>query len=110
MIIQSAVSASFYLNCKAIVSYTSNGHNALKLSSQFSKVPIVAVAETKKTFYCLGMMCNCVPVYSKKEEDIFKQASKICLDKNIAKQNDLIIVTTGTTDKISNVLKFENVQ
>lgn len=110
LIIQSAVNASFYLNCKAIVSYTSKGNNALKLSSKFSKVPIVAVADTEKTYYSLGMMSNCVPVYSKKEEDIFKQASTICINKKLAKPNDLIIVTTGTTDKISNVLKFENVK
>ena len=109
LIVQSAVSASFYLNCKAIATYTSKGHNPLRLSSQFAKVPIIAITDSQKTFNCLGMMCNCVPVYSEKVEDIFKQASNICLDKKIAKPNDLIIVTTGTTDKISNVLKFETV-
>lgn len=109
LIIQSAISAGFYLNCKAIVSYTSKGSNALKLSANYAKVPIVAVADTKKTFHALAMMCNCIPVLSEKEDDIFAQAKRICCEQKIAKPNDVIIVTTGTTDKISNVLKLEQI-
>ena len=106
LIIQSAVNASFFLGVKAIVTYTSKGTNALKFSTKFAKVPIVAIADNKKTFNSLSMISNCVPVLSKKEEDIFNQAKSICLKNKIAQKNDLIIVTTGTTDKISNVLKF----
>ena len=109
LIIQSAVNASFFLKCKAIVSYTSKGANALKFSTKFAKVPIVAITDNQKTYNSLAMMCNCLPVLSKKEEDIFKQAKNVCTKLKIASKNDLIIITTGTTDTISNVLKFENV-
>ena len=109
LVIQSAINAGFYLNCKAIVSYTSKGSNALKLSSNFSKVPIVAVADSTKTFNALAMMCNVIPVLDEKQDDIFAQASKICLQNKIASKGNMIIVTTGTTDSISNVLKFQEV-
>ena len=79
------------------------------MSTKFAKVPIVAITDSKKTYNSLAMMCNCVPVLSKKEDDIFKQAKSVCLKNKIANKNDLIIITTGTTDKISNVLKFENI-
>lgn len=110
LVIQSAINAAFYLNCKAIVSYTSKGSNALKLSSNFSKAPIVAIADSEKTYNTLAMMCNVIPVLSQKEDDIFAQASRICKEKKLAKSGDVIIVTTGTTDSISNVLKFEEIK
>lgn len=106
LIIQSAVNASFFLNVKAIFTYTSKGSNALKFSTKFAKVPIVAIADNVKTYNSLAIMCNCIPVLNKKEDDIFNQATKISLQNKIAQKGDLIIVTTGTTDKISNVLKF----
>lgn len=107
LIIQSAVSSSFFLKCKAIVSYTNHGNNALKLSTKFAKVPIVAITDNAKIYNALSLMHNTVPILSKKEEDIFNQAKNICLNNKIAKPTDLIIVTTGTTDNISNVLKFQ---
>lgn len=110
LIIQSAVNASFYLNCKAIVSYTSRGNNALKLSTKFSVVPIIAVTEDKKTYNALALFFNTLPIYSKKTNDIFNQAEKLCVEHCIAKNNDYIIVTTGNSDNISNVLKFQQIK
>ena len=69
----------------------------------------MAITGNKKTYNALSLMCNCVPVLSEKQDDIFAQAKNICKKNKIAKENELIIVTTGTTDKIANVLKFENI-
>lgn len=110
LIVDSAVNASFFLNCKAIVTYTSEGRTALKLSSKFCKVPIVAITENLQTYNVMSLFSNTYPIFSKKNEDIFNQAQLLCLKHKITKEGDCVIITTGNSDSISNVLKFQIVQ
>ena len=107
LILQSGVSAGYYLKCKAIVSFTSKGTNARKLCTRTSNVPIVAITDNKKTYNQMAMFSNCIAVYDKNVNDIFNYASSCVKKLKIAKSGDLVIVTTGTSDKIDNVLKFE---
>lgn len=110
LILQSGVSAGFYLKCKAIVSFTSKGTNARKLCTRSSVAPIVAITDSKKTFNQLALFSNCVAVYEKSIDDIFEYTSSCVKNLKIASTGDLVIVTTGTSDKIANVLKFEIVK
>lgn len=107
LILQSGVSAGFYLKCKAIVTFTSKGTSARKLCTSTSNVPIVAITDSKKTYNQMAMFSNSIAVYDKTVKDIFGYASMCVKNLKIAKSGDLIIVTTGTSDKIDNVLKFE---
>ncbi|MBQ3493955.1 MAG: pyruvate kinase [Clostridia bacterium] len=107
LILQTGVGAGFNLKCKAIVSYTSKGANAMRLSTMSSIVPIVAITNSHRTFNQLALCSNCIAVYSKEPDDIFRCASHTVKNLKIAQTGDLIIVTTGNTDKIANVLKFE---
>lgn len=110
LIVSSAVSSSFSLKCKAIVTYTDSGNNAILLCTKRAYAPIVAITNSKYTFNQLAMLFNCVPVYKKNSKDIFASAQEVVKSNKIAKQGDLIIVTTGSTDEISNVLKFQYVE
>lgn len=106
LIVQSALSASFYLNCKAIVCYTSEGTTARKLCSKQISVPVLAVTNNIKTYNRLALLKNCLPILETKTNSIFDIAKTVATKSKVATHKDLIIVITGTSDKIDNVLKF----
>lgn len=110
LVIQSAVSASFFLNVKAIVTYTSKGKSALRLSTRFAKVPIIAITDSEKTYNALALYCGCVPCLKQNESDIFESVEKICYKQKLAKSGDNVIITTGSTDKISNMMKLQTIK
>ena len=107
LLLQSGVGAGYYLKCKAIVTYTSKGHNAMRLCTMPSVVPIIAITDSHRTYNQLALFANCISVYSKQVDDIFEMATKTVKELKLAQKDDLVIVTTGTSDKIANVLKFE---
>ena len=109
LVIQSAVSASFFLNVKAIVTYTSKGKSALRLSTRFAKVPIIAITDSEKTYNALALYCGCLPCLKQNEDTLFENVQKICFKNKIAKKGDNVIITTGSTDKISNMMKLQTI-
>ena len=109
LVIQSAVSASFFLNVKAIVTYTSKGKSALRLSTRFAKVPIIAITDSEKTYNALALYCGCLPCLKQNEDTLFENVQKICFKYKIAKKGDNVIITTGSTDKISNMMKLQTI-
>ncbi len=110
LVIQSAVSASFFLNVKAIITFTSKGKSAQKLSTIFAKVPIIAITDNEKTYNALALYCGTVAYLKKDEKDLFESAQKVCARYKIAKNGDNVIITTGSTDKISNMMKLETIK
>ncbi len=101
-----AVSCALKLDAKAIVLYTDTGKTASMISRYKPLSPVIAITKNEHTYNYLSLAWNCVPVYSTIDNvDIFDLACEIAKEHGIAKANDLIIVTTGTTDPINNVIK-----
>ena len=68
--------------------------------------PIVAITDDPQTYNYLSLEWNVWPIYTKLGNiDIFDLASTIAKSIKLAKKDDLIIVTTGSTDKLNNVMK-----
>ena len=107
LLLQSGVGAGYYLKCKAIVTFTSKGLNAMRLCTMPSIVPIVAITDSHRAYNQLALFSNCISVYSKQFDDIFEISKNTVKALKLAKKDDLVIVTTGTSDKLANVLKFE---
>ena len=102
----SATSCSFKLNTKAIVLYTNSGKTASRLARYKPNSPIIAITDNPQTFNCLSVEWNILPIYTKIEGvDIFELATTIAREVKLAKLGDLIIVTTGTTDTLNNVMR-----
>ena len=68
--------------------------------------PIIAITDNPQTYNALCSEWNILPIYTKIENvDIFELAVTVVKAMKLAKQGDNIIVTTGTTDTLSNVMK-----
>lgn len=103
----SATSCSFKLDVKAIVLYTSTGKTASMIARYKPDTPIIAITDNAQTYNYLSMEWNVLPIFSKIGDiDIFDLACTIAKEENIADIGDRIIVTTGTTDKLDNVMKI----
>lgn len=102
----SAANCSFKLGTKAIVLYTNSGKTASMMTKYKTNSPIIAITDNPQTFNYLSLEWNIMPIYTKIENlDIFELAKTIAKDTKIAKKDDLIIVTTGTTDELNNVMR-----
>lgn len=102
----SAVSCSFKLDTKAIVLYTKSGKTASMISRYKPNSPIIAITDNPQTYNYLSLEWNVWPIYTKLGNlDIFDLAATIAKSIKLAKKDDLIIVTTGSTDKLNNVMK-----
>ena len=103
----SATSCAFKLDAKALVLYTSTGKTASMIARYKPDCPIIAITDNKQTYNYLSMEWNVLPVYSKIDNiNIFELACVIAKNEKFAKPNDTIIVTTGTTDTINNIMKI----
>ena len=103
----SATSCAFKLEAKAIVLYTDTGKTATLIARYKPTAPIIAITDNEQTYNYLNMEWNVLPIYSKiNNMDIFELACTIAKEEKLARENDKIIVTTGTTDKINNVMKI----
>jgi len=111
VISHSATSCSFKLDTKAIVLYTDTGKTASQIARYKPNTPIIAITDNKQTYNYLSMEWNVLPVYTNISGiDIFHLATTIAKEEKLAKAGDKIIVTTGTTDEISNVMRICSVQ
>ncbi len=103
----SATSCAFKLDAKAIVLYTDTGKTASLIARYKPDCPIIAITDNYQTYNYLSMEWNVLPVFSNiKSKDIFELACIIAKEEKLAKVGDRIIVTTGTTDTIDNVMKI----
>lgn len=103
----SATSCSFKLDSKALVLYTHSGKTASIMTKFKPNSPIIAITDDPQTYHYLSMEWNVMPIFSKiNNVDIFTLATTIAKGVKLAKSGDNIIVTTGTTDTMSNVMKI----
>ena len=107
----SATSCAFKLDTKAIVLYTKSGKTASIMTKFKPNAPIVAITDNPQTYHYLSMEWNVMPIFSKiSNVDIFTLATTVAKGVKLAKPGDNIIVTTGTTDTLSTVMKICNVE
>lgn len=103
----SAINCAFKLNAKAIVLYTDTGKTASLIARYKPDCPIIAITDNHQVYNYLNMEWNVLPIYSQiPNKDIFELACIIAKEEKLAKSGDRIIVTTGTTDTINNVMKI----
>lgn len=103
----SATSCSFKIDAKALVLYTATGKTASLIARYKPSCPIIAITDNLQTYNYLSMEWNVLPIYSKiPNADIFELACVIAKEEKLAKSKDAIIVTTGSTDVINNVMKI----
>lgn len=103
----SAINCAFKLNAKAIVLYTDTGKTASLIARYKPDCPIIAITDNHQIYNYLSMEWNVLPIYSQiPNKDIFELACVIAKEEKLAKSGDRIIVTTGTTDTINNVMKI----
>lgn len=102
----SVTSCSFKLDSKAIVLYTTSGKTATMLTRFKPSAPIVAITDDPQTYNSLCMEWNILPIYTKIENvDIFELAITAVKTMKLAKEGDNIIVTTGSSDTLNNIMK-----
>jgi len=102
----SATNCSFKLNMKAIVLYTTTGKTAGMLARFNPTCPITAITDNEQCYNSLSLEWNVLPILTKLNNiNIFDLAVSIAKDNKIAKAGDNIIVLTGTTDLLNNVMK-----
>ena len=106
VISHSATNCSFKLDTKAIVLYTQSGKTASRMTRFKPNSPIIAITDNPQTYNFLAVEWNVMPIYTKIENvDIFDLAITVAKTMKLAKIGDQIIVTTGTTDELNNVMK-----
>lgn len=108
LIALSAVNATIYQDIKAIVAFTSTGKSAIKVCKFACKTPVVAVTDNQKTFNELALIKNCIPVFDKCRFN-FENTVNIIKRLKLAKENEQIIIITGSTDEISNCMKLQSI-
>lgn len=107
----SATSCSFKLNTKALVLYTSSGKTASMMTRFKPIAPIIAITDNPQTFNYLSLEWNVKPIFTRIEGvDIFDLAKTVAKETKLAKENDLIIVTTGSSDSLNNVMRVCQVE
>ena len=103
------------VNAKAIVTFTSGGTTALRVSKYRPIQPIIAVTPSPMVVNRLTLPWGVVPVIqpeSDELEDAFELAKQSALETGLVKNGDLIVITAGIPLRIpgqTNLLKVERV-
>ena len=103
------------VDAKAIITFTSGGTTALRVSKYRPIQPIIAVTPSKKVVNRLTLPWGVVPINkpeSDELEDAFELAKQSAMDTGIVKKGDLIVITAGIPLRIpgqTNLLKVERV-
>lgn len=85
-------------NVSALIALTKSGFSARMLSRFKPKLKVIALSPHQKTCNQLSLSSGCQPIKVDKFEsfdNVMDLVRKICLDKNLAKENDKIVVVAG---------------
>ena len=110
----SAVDASFHLNTKAIVAFTSTGNSARVVSACRPAVNILGAAFNDKVYRQLELFFGVCPVRTRlvgSTDSMFAVANDIVKQYGFAKPGDKIVITSGVPkrDGRTNLVKIEEV-
>ncbi len=115
VISHSAVNASFLQKTKCLVVFTESGQSARMVSRFRPTTPILAVTPHKQVYkqleFSWGVIPVLTPTYSTTDE-MFEIADNLVKQKNIAHENDIVVITCGAPTQIGNtsLIKIQNVK
>ncbi|MEG1394659.1 MAG: pyruvate kinase [Clostridia bacterium] len=96
----SAVKASFDLECSAILVVTESGASARMVSRFRPTCPIIAITPNVKTYYKLAMSWGVVPVLGTNQtssEELFRHATTISKQKGLIAVGQKVITVSSTS-------------
>lgn len=112
---RAACQIAHQVNAKAIITFTSGGTTAQRVSKYRPKQPIIAVTPSQKVVNRLTLPWGVISV-KKTEfdeiEDVFELAKQSGIETGIVKKGDLIVITAGIPLRVpgqTNLLKVERV-
>lgn len=94
-----AVTMAQKVNAKAILTYTSSGLTAKKISSLRPGIPIIAVTPNEKVHRQNSIHWGVTSIYDSKIRtviELFRDSEKIALNNRVAEVGDNIVVVLGT--------------
>ncbi|OGN90909.1 MAG: pyruvate kinase [Chloroflexi bacterium RBG_13_46_14] len=112
---RAACQIAHQIDAKAIITFTSGGTTALRVSKYRPKQSIIAVTPSQKVVNRLTLPWGVVPVKKRESdelEDAFELAKQSALETGIVKIGDLIVITAGIPLRVpgqTNLLKVERV-
>lgn len=111
----SAVKASYDLDCNAILVATESGKSARMISRFRPICPIIAITTVLKSYYKLGLSWGVLALYGKEQasvDELFQHATDISKYYNFVHKNDMVITVASTQvgkSGSTNILKIEKV-
>ena len=98
-IAMAALFTAYHLKVKAIASLTESGSTALWMSRMNCGVPIYALTAQTSTRYRCALFRDVYPLMMKyvgsDREELLREAEKVLVENDVAKQGDLIVLTIG---------------
>lgn len=95
----SSVKTANSLNARAIFTFTHSGMTARLISRLRPKMPIIALTPNPKTYQQLALNWGIIPVlatHSSTIDEAFQEASEFAKKAGLVKENDVVVLTTGT--------------
>ncbi len=86
------------INAKAILTFTSGGTTALRVSKYRPNQPIIAVTHNEKVVRRLSLPWGVIPVYRSEPgelEKVFEISKEVALQTGVAEKGDNIVITAG---------------
>ncbi len=87
-----------HLGADAIVAYTNSGNTARNLAGKGVSCPILAITDSRKTYYQLSVVWNVTPILVEGEATIEHTISKgieILKERNILESGDTVVIAGG---------------
>jgi pyruvate kinase len=112
---RAACQIAHQIDAKAIITFTSGGTTALRVSKYRPKQPIIAITPSHKVVNRLTLPWGVVSVKKPDPgelEEVFELARQAALETGVVTSNDLIVITAGIPLRVpgqTNLLKVERV-
>lgn len=98
----SVVKTAHDVGAKAIIALTHSGFTARMVSRHKPQMPIFSISSEEKTINQLCLSFGCMPLHHKDPksvDDAVDMVRKICIEKEIAKAGDKVIIVAGEHGK-----------
>lgn len=96
------------INADAIAAYTHTGLSVTRIVGLRPKCPIIAVTDSKKTYYQLSISWNVYPILVESESKAAKTLYKgieILKDKGVLQEGDTVLLSGGPRTKVTGETK-----
>jgi pyruvate kinase len=93
-----ACQIAHHVHAKAIITFTTGGTTALRVSKYRPRQPILAVTPSETIMRRLSLVWGVLPVKKPAPpnlEEVFGLAREVALDTGVARRGDLVVITAG---------------